>query len=319
MRSFKASLKILLAASAVLSFSCQHNHESPSDQALQPALEQDSNGKTQMLFDHTNQISKDGEVFKKLLGRGFIGSERKVNHPGQQRCEFILFRPVPEQLTYLEFCHHDPSLPKDQVEFGKDPRDHWPGFSLKASQNLEAFFQSRKNDFADFKPNFEHKNYNWAEDNTSRLPGWNFLKFDHDPVNGIVIWVTEYEKRPNPISQEPIIHPNHVKGIVGMIWKNVSPKQRKDLQLITMGRAEGDRLILADGTWIHFVDESSALSKTLGEKNSPYLAVVLAVDSMSEFKRVAKPDLITQFQGQDAAIIKLGAGWDIIAIEKASH
>jgi hypothetical protein len=118
------------------------------------------------------------------------------------------------------------------------------------------------------------------------------------------------------MSQEPIVHANHAKGIVGMIWKNVSPKQRSDLQEITMGQNEGERLVLADGTWIHFVDESSALSRTLGEKNSPYLAVVLAVDSMSEFKRVAKPDLITQFQGQDAAIIKLGAGWDIIALEK---
>jgi hypothetical protein len=283
---------------------------------MPPAPEQSSSVNTQMLFDHTNQISKDGEVFRKLLGKGFTGSERKVNYPGQQKCEFILFRTVPEQLTYLEFFHHDPSLPKDEVEFGKDPRDLWPGFSLKASRNLEDFFKSRKSDFAEYKPYFEHKNYNWSEDNKSRLPGWNFLKFDNDPVDGIVLWVTEYEKRSTPMSQEPIVHANHAKGIVGMIWKNVSPKQRSDLQEITMGQNEGERLVLADGTWIHFVDESSALSRTLGEKNSPYLAVVLAVDSMSEFKRVAKPDLITQFQGQDAAIIKLGAGWDIIALEK---
>lgn len=71
-----------------------------------------------------------------------------------------------------------------------------------------------------------------------------------------------------------------------------------------------------DNRWIHFIDERSDLSKSFSGKTSPYIAVVLGVSSMKTFQEVARPDETISWNGQDAALIKLGpGGWDILAIE----
>lgn len=276
---------------------------------------------SEMFFDHTLQITESGEVFKELKKRGFTGEERFVNHPGQLTCEFIHFKKKTQtnQGPYIEFCYHNTALPKDHYDFGKDPRDFWPGYSLRSSSNLEAFFQSKKEEFKEFEPAFEHKNYEWAVDNKSKLPGWNFLNFNHDPIQGIFIWITEYEKRvnqPDSKSKESPQHENQTESMLGMVWSGLSGKDKENLQKITRGTWKGDRLILSDGIWIKFVEANSPLGSQFQNKKYPYVAVVLSTKSLATFEKIAKPDDKVELDGQTAARIKLGSGgWDILVLE----
>jgi hypothetical protein len=188
-------------------------------------------------LDHSYNIDQNFKFYKKLEKLGFTLDEQMVEHPGKAYCKFISLNGFNSRgKFYLEFVSFGKSAPILEKE---------AGLSFGYKDNLEKFFHKIK---TKLPSNFEHKNYNWKENSTDRLPGWNMLAFKKHPIENINTWFTEYEFHPNRKKNKLPKHKNTVESIAGIILV-LTKRSKKNLETI-LGKKIKDQIVLNDGTVI---------------------------------------------------------------------
>lgn len=274
------------------------------------------------VFDHCYRSIEGDSVYKALQGRGFLLNPEPAIHPGRLKCQFLHFRSPAEKFSYLEFLFRDETL----QSAGHEEELIHAGFALKIEQDLGDVFSVFKRNFDWLKPKFEHRNYDRTADESQRLPGWNFLTFEEQPVDDMEVWIIEYEPRPSlteEILQERrrralalCDHPNSARYILGFIWDGRKTRDLGDFAKLSFSESADRTLRLEGGTSIRIVEEGAAESRYFQDKTGTFLAVVIGVKSLDTFVREANPDDMVEVFGMKGARIRLeGDSWDIIAIE----
>ncbi|MDQ3233639.1 MAG: hypothetical protein M3Q07_17615, partial [Pseudobdellovibrionaceae bacterium] len=112
---------ILSFLSQSLFTGCVHKDHSESRTLRDPTI---------LYLDHAYFLTQSKEDFESLMTKGFLRNEEIAHHPGQLLCQFVNLKTPVERSYYIEICHKDPRLPKDDLSDSKDPRDTaWPGVS----------------------------------------------------------------------------------------------------------------------------------------------------------------------------------------------
>ncbi|OUR95635.1 hypothetical protein A9Q84_14115 [Halobacteriovorax marinus] len=189
-----------------------------------------------IFFDHAFIEDPSHTFFKRLEKLGFILSEMKVEHPGKAHCRFIeLDANTNRKLAYLEFV----SVGKGGYSFKSS------GLSLGYREKLENYYKKLSKRI---KVDFNHKNYDWKNNNTDHLPGWNMLTLKNPPIRNIYTWFTEYEKHPETKKKTKSApkHPNSVYGIYGLEL-TLTEKGRTYLSKV-LGKEIKNKMKLKDGT-----------------------------------------------------------------------
>ena len=156
-------------------------------------------------LDHFFNQDNNFKFFRSLEKRGFKPRETMTKHPGGMSCRFIFIG----NHQYLEFVHTKKGY---KYPFGG------PGISLGYKENIKRL-KERLDSKVNFKCAFEHRNYDWKENSTEHLPGWNFLSFANTGIRAFYPWFTEYEKRSKTKKRRgasTIVHPNSVYGLYGV-------------------------------------------------------------------------------------------------------
>lgn len=274
------------------------------------------------VFDHCYRSIEEDSEYKALQGRGFLLNPDPVIHPGRLKCQFLHFRSPVEKFSYLEFLFKDETL----QPVGLEEEMMHAGFALKMDKDLGEVFSLFQSDFDWLKPKFEHRNYERTADESQRLPGWNFLTFDQQPIDDIDVWIIEYEPRPNlteEVLQERLRralalcdHPNSARYILGFIWDGRKTSNLGAFTKLSFSESAERSLRLEGGTSIRIVEEGAAESRYFQGKSGTFLAVVIGVESLDTFVREANPDDMVEIFGMKGARIRFGgSSWDIIAIE----
>ncbi len=284
-----------------------------------------------MRFDHCYQVNPKAGIFHSLKDRGFNLDDHIVEHPGGMLCRFIRFKnrmPNDQKhdqkhdqrpYQYLEFVEvtDTAQLLATYPKGTHEAEILEPGFSLISHENLASVYESQREPLNLFEPKFEHKNYDWKNDDKSPLPGWNYLTFDKPLLPGVHVWCTEYEPRPSrSLAENDLIHPNSVETIFGFIW-TIPFEAAQAVATFTSAdiKSNGDEMSFEDGSKILFEANSSLLKKN----TTPFAAVVLCCSDWRTFCAHAKPDKFIEWRGQRAGLIQLDKnGWDILVIEKKS-
>lgn len=245
-------------------------------------------------FDHTFTEDKNHKLFKKLEKLGFELDPQMVEHPGKAMCKFIR---VGEK--YLEFVHVRPG--------GIDMKK--PGFSFGATQLLRYKKKIEKKAF--FKLNYDHKNYDWKENSTDYLPGWNMLTFKNVGNKSIYTWFTEYEPDPSRKKKKKknFIHKNAVSRIKGF-YIELSPKGEKLYETL-LGQKLKEEMTLPDGTIFYF---------KFSKRRTRYHAVILESQNLKKTKSFIPKEKVIDFNGQEAIKIEnphpRANMWDIYIVNK---
>ncbi len=201
-------------------------------------------------FDHCYRKILDEEIYFSLGNRGFLVSDRTVEHEDQQISRFIKFpkrfaSPTPPRYQYLEFTVQPLVNDKEQAS------DRQPGFSLGFTADLLGFARDNAKVIAELSGEYSHKNYDW-QNSTDRRPGWNFITFMKPLIENIYVWATEYEKRPGiPPAEIPPIHPNGVDHFLGVLWQ-VDATEIQALNKICNGNFSDGCLTLGDKSSIFY-------------------------------------------------------------------
>lgn len=286
-------------------------------------------------FDHCYNKILDPKLFDQLKERGFWGRDEAVNHPGSLTCRFLAF-PLRKEFngrslgSYLEFCAvADINALRQKVlnETGKSVSDESfllrPGLSLRYAGKLEELFERLRNELPKLDLEFEHRNYDWQANATERRLGWNFLRFKEDPIPGMYLWVTEYERSPNqPLPQFPSFEvANGGLRLLGPVLDNQA-RAGLDLVASVLGAQVIDgKLSLHGDSAIYLLneEESIELRKKCFSKVSPFLAILLEVESLEKFIGASAADYTFNFRGRQVAGVRLGENmWDILAIERVT-
>jgi len=278
-------------------------------------------------FDVCLTRSTSAEPYQSLGDRGFTLCSIVRELPGAHVCRFILFentKPLSEavqcQRQYLEYCEvTDMDKAKEYFKSigGNDDEYKSSVVYFTCGSDLKSVYDRRKDDLDDLGISFLHKNYNWQEDSTSNLPGWNFVHFKKHLVPSINCSFAEYE--PSPTSNVSDIaftrHANTAYKVLGTIW---SIEDESDLDRLTSlgGLKLNNGIIdLDDGTKI-WTSKSPTIEADYLIKDASVVAVVIACSNLKTCIELAKPDLMTTFQGRPAAVIKQHhQTWDIVLIE----
>lgn len=191
-------------------------------------------------FDHTYTNDDNYRFLKKLEKYGFKLMDSETEHPGKHFCRFIGFTENPlRRRQYIEFV----KVKKNGIKITK------PGVSFGCTKELKSYFEKIKDKLP---AKYEHKNYNWKEDNKNYNPGWNFVTFKKVKLKGLVPWITEYEKPANAKRKKRprIIHPNGVQRILGLHYDldEAGVKFFEEL----LGKKIKDKVKLSCGTIFHF-------------------------------------------------------------------
>lgn len=276
-------------------------------------------------FDHCYRTIEGDHVYKGLQARGFLLNPEPVIHPGRLKCQFLHFRSPVDKFSYLEFLFKDETLPPA----GPEEDLMHAGFALKIDKDLAQVFSVFQSDFDWLKPKLEHRNYERTADESIRLPGWNFLTFEQQPIDDTEVWIIEYEPRPS-LTEEDLKerrrralalcdHPNSARYILGFIWDGREARDFGHFAALSFSEFSDRSLCLEGGTSIRIVQEGAAESAYFQDKSGTFLAVVIGVESLEFFVRKANPDDMVEVFGMKGARIKLGKdSWDIIAIESKS-
>ena len=279
-------------------------------------------------FDLAANRSLTKREYFALKDRGFNLLPIEKSHPGSHLCRFLLFKnptqissSVQTQRQYLEFCEVlDVDSAKSYFEsINANQDEHFSSvFYLSCNAGLSTFFHSRKNQFSNFGINFLHKNYDWKVNSEDYLPGWNFIYFKKNLVNGIQCSLAEYEHslESNAPDASYTIHPNSVFKIMGVIWTIESEEQLQPLcQLISKQVSTGE-IELDDGTKIWITTKLSTKIDHVFTKKTSFSAVVLACKSFDTcLSYFGNGDIIT-FLNKRAILIKHPEEmWDIVITE----
>ncbi|HET9241229.1 MAG TPA: hypothetical protein VFO10_28450 [Oligoflexus sp.] len=277
------------------------------------------------VFDHCYRSIEGDSVYKELQERGFLLNPEPIIHPGRLKCQFLHFRSPVDKFSYLEFLFRDGTL----QPAGPEEELIHAGFALKIDRNLDEVFSVFKRDFDWLKPKFEHRNYDRAADESQRLPGWNFLTFEQQPIDDIEVWIIEYEQRLSLAEEELkerrrralalCDHPNSARYILGFIWDGRQSKDFDNFAKLSFAKSSNASLRLEGGTSIRIVQEGATERRYFRDKTGTFLAVVIGVESLDSFVREANPDDMVEVFGMKGARIRLGRdSWDIVAVESRS-
>ncbi|HRI51499.1 MAG TPA: hypothetical protein PLW65_15075 [Pseudomonadota bacterium] len=287
-------------------------------------------------FDHAYTVVADLSPYNELRSRGYAVPDGAREHPGGVSCRYLPFhapanQPLGRTFQYLEFvklsdvaayCAAENSArEKKGLSLRSEARTVAPGFSLIASalrQRLPAVQQ----ELAAYRPEYEHVNYRWQTETEPDAPGWSYLKFKEDIVPSCELWFTEYDPDPVEVNRHrPVIplNPNTCNQIVGCIWDLGPPDGplRARVQRLTGGERRGDELILNRQFTIWSGPSAGTIWAALAHC-APLAAMVLGCASLATFKRLASPDRVIDWNGQEAALLTpFSSGWAIVVVERA--
>jgi hypothetical protein len=282
-------------------------------------------------FDHAYVMVFDPQPFLDLGLRGFAVPARQVEHPGGVTCRVLPFpcsanERFDRSFQYLEFVHladlavysevTNATRRKEGLFERSAERLLWPGFSLVTAQ-VDRQLQELQPLLAPYRPAVDHVNYRWQTEHEPHAPGWTYLKFREDILPFCELWFTQYDPDPqNPGRGRPSLspHPNTCHEIVGCIWDLGGPQSELTARMLQLGEGEqrDDTLVLSDQFTIWPDAETPS---TLGAGS--FRAMVLACASLDTFKRLAAPDQVVTWRGQEAAILRpYPSGWAIVVIER---
>jgi hypothetical protein len=280
-------------------------------------------------FDHCYNKIADPKIYDTLCARGFWRHDYSVAHPGSLTCRFLYF-PMRKEFngrsvgSYLEFCSvADIEALRQKVfkETGELVADDEflmrPGLSLRYAGKLKDLFEKKSVQFPKMSIEFEHRNYNWSENCIDYLLGWNFLRFKVDPITGMYIWVTEYERDPNAKAPEPskIENPNGALQILGPVLRRPDKASIEVVGDVLGLTLTNEQLQLGSSSAAYILKEGESVF--FAQKSGPFVAVLIEVESLEKFRSAAQPDYEMQFRSKKALGLKLGANmWDILAIER---
>jgi hypothetical protein len=189
-------------------------------------------------FDHTYTMDREFGFLESLIKAGFTVHDKTTEHPDVE-CRFIMLA----DKKYLEFVH--PKHEKNSF--------FSPGISFGYKTSLKALYDSLK-PLEVLKASYTHRNYNWAENSTDYLPGWNYLNFGISAVKSFNPWFTEYETREG-VSLEAPEHPNGISGVLGHTFE-LNQVGRAFFELVLKTKIK-DKIVLNDGTTLFFRDSDN--------------------------------------------------------------
>lgn len=232
-----------------------------------------------MHFDHIYTLSENETDTGTLSKLGFATDDHFVDHPGI-RSRFLAFSAHPAaakagaRTQYLEFCEILDRRLALTTAPGSLP-DFWPQFSLR-SQNLKHWFKEHESTLAAFQPVYVHRAYDWQNGDSEDKPGWNFLQFHKQHFGCGGFWITEYEKRPDAIAQEPEpipLHPNGARHLRGLVLSDaVDLSCLRSLVSLT---PTPTGFAFPDGFFLDLIPQSE-VRETFRGKKTDILAVVLS-------------------------------------------
>lgn len=285
-------------------------------------------------FDHAYTVVRDLLPYLELKSRGFTVPQEQREHPGSVTCTYLPFS-CPANVSlgrpyqYLEFVQigdlrvyaETTNVPRSQAGLKErsEARLLAPGFSL-VTNDVPRRLGRLQPQFAENRPAIDHVNYRWQTESEPHGPGWTYLKFREDVLPFCNFWFTEYEPDPlNPNRARPVIepNPNTCHEILGCVWDLGWPERTlvEKLQRLTGGELQGEQLLLNGQFTIFFGHPSVSALATLASRG-PFRAMVLGCTSLATFKRLASPDQIVQWNGQEAAILTpYPSGWAIVVIQ----
>ena len=235
-------------------------------------------------FDHCYSLDEGHKFLKILEELGFVADHRVTEHPGVL-CKFIFFK----NNRYIEFVHKlsntDTFTPS--------------GFSFGYSKSLELFKEELESNTS-IKTDLTHKNYDWKNNDSDHLPGWDYLNFKNNVFPQLHLWFTQYGPRPESKFDIPE-HPNGATEIYGHIF--VVNKEGRDFFSIIFNQIIKDKVILNDGTVLHFKE---------GNKNH-HLAVL--INSNGDLSKYVSAN--NHLMGDSLCIKNPSVGmWDIVLTNK---
>ncbi len=246
----------------------------------------------EIFFDHTFTEDPKHKFLKSLEKNGFILHDKTMEHPGKSICRFIQIG-----RKYLEFAH----IGKGGISYNK------PGISFGAKDLFK--YQKKVEKKSSYQIDTIHKNYNWKENSTDRLPGWNFLHFNNLRIQTFYPWFTEYEDAPGRenIFKKNLEHPNGVNEIHGARF-DLNKNGEKFFEAI-FGSKLKPIVKLPCGFTFYF---------TFGKKTTLHRATILKSKSLIQTKKFMPKAIDTTFQDKDALLIRNPSSnarmWDIVII-----
>lgn len=248
----------------------------------------------EIFFDHTFTEDQNHKLLKRMERFGFTLDPQKVEHPGKAHCRFIKIGG-----KYLEFVH----IGKGGVEMKK------PGLSFGA-KNLLGYKQKLDRKKL-VQIDYLHKNYNWKENSTDNLPGWNFLSFKKTGVQTIYPWFTEYEQHPARNKKSRKVSPKHKNKVEKIHGAEIDLNAKgEELFSLIIGKKLKDKVELPDGFMLYF---------NCGKRTSRYKNVILQSSSLASTQKFMSKEKLTTFGTQEAICIKNphlnSRMWDILIIE----
>lgn len=240
-----------------------------------------------VFFDHCYTIDQKHIFLKKLAKLGFAIDDVTVNHPNSS-CRFILF---PND-RYLEFVYT--SNPKRSLK---------PGIAFGSSSSLEA--KKEKLQKLGLQCEFEHRNYNWKENNKDRLPGWNYVLFKSLGIRTFYPWFNSYDppRRPKTLKD----HPNKVIDIIGHEFA-VNEKGIEFFSKI-LGVSIKDKTVLRNGETFYFKKGKTNL----------YTKVILSSSNLKKTKSFMKSAEDVEYEGKQGLLIRNplqnNRMWEIVIVE----
>lgn len=276
-------------------------------------------------FDHCYQRIIQASEYQNLKLRGFTTQDAPFEHPGKRFCRFIHFQKKEDPgwglpFQYLEFVEVQ-DLNEFKLSFppGTPERKmNEPGFSLAFGHDLERIYESVREPLQRYEPTFEHKNYQWKESATDRLPGWNFLTFKNNIVPDIYVWGTEYEPVPGTTRSGTVPgHANTANYIHGFVWDLEMADLQNFIKISRLQVRESGMLEFHDGLKL-FLNAHAELPLEVKESNKqyPFKAVILKAGDWDQFLTHGQPDQVFKWRGKKVGVIQMNsAGWDIWVIE----
>lgn len=286
-------------------------------------------------FDHAYTVVADLQPYVDLASRGFAVPQGQREHPGGVSCRYLPFHNVANQrfgrfFQYLEFVKisdigqfraaENLTRQKKGLSPRSEERITAPGFSL-IGRALKERLTPLQQEFAAYKPEYEHVNYRWQTEHAPDAPGWGYLKFREDVLPLGELWFTEYDPDPVEVNRHrPTIEPspNTCHELAGCIWDfgAESGAMAARVQRLCGGELRGGELALSGGFTI-WCGAAAASGLGLLWHRGPFRAMVLGCASLSTFKRLASPDAVVQWHGQEAAVLTpFPSGWAIVVIER---
>lgn len=286
-------------------------------------------------FDHAYTVVADLQPYVDLARRGFAVPSGQREHPGGVSVRYLPFSTTANQrfgrfFQYLEFVKisdvgqfraaENRGRQSKGLSLRSEERITAPGFSL-IGRALKDRLPELQREFAAYKPEFEHVNYRWQTEHAADAPGWSYLKFREDALPLGELWVTEYDPDPVEVNRHrPVIEPspNTCHQIAGCIWDfgADSGALLTRAQRLCGGELRGGELELRGGFTI-WCGGAAASGLGLLWHRGPFRAMVLGCASLATFKRLASPDAVVKWNGQEAAVLTpFASGWAIVVIER---